>query len=75
MRTTVTALADRLRTEADAWEYMESLRWPNGPVCPKCNGTDVALIRPKNGVSRRASGGCMSERRTWNCRECRRMGL
>ncbi|HAM01606.1 MAG TPA: hypothetical protein DCQ30_05180 [Acidimicrobiaceae bacterium] len=34
-------LADRLRTEADAWEFLEQLRWPNGVACPKCHGSDV----------------------------------
>jgi transposase-like protein len=72
MRTTVTALTDRLRTEADAWEFMEQLRWPNGPVCPACHGSDVYLVVPKNGVSRRTVSGSMSQRRTWNCRPCRR---
>jgi len=72
MRTTVTALTDRLRTEADAWEFLEELRWPNGPKCPACHGTDVYLIQPKNGTSRRTSSGSMSQRRTWNCRPCKR---
>lgn len=72
MRTTVTALADRLRSGADAWAFLEELRWPNGPSCPRCDGSDVYLIVPKNGVSRRTSSGSMSERRTWQCRPCRR---
>ena len=72
MRTTVTALADRLRSEADAWEFLEELRWPGGVECPKCHGSDVYLVKPKNGHSRRTSSGSMSERRTWNCRTCRR---
>jgi len=72
MRTTITALSDRLRTEADAWEFLEELRWPNGPICPNCHGSDVYLIVPKNGVSRRTVSGSMSQRRTWNCRPCRR---
>lgn len=44
------ALADKLRTEADAWEFLEKVRWPNGPVCPDYRGTDVQLIVPKNGI-------------------------
>lgn len=72
MRTTVIALAERLRTEADAWEFLEELRWPNGVICPKCHGSDVYLVVPRNGTSRRTSSGSMSERRTWNCRPCRR---
>ena len=72
MRTTVTELADRLRTEADAWAFLEELRWPNGPKCPTCHGRDVYLIIPKNGVSRRTTSGSQSQRRTWACRPCRR---
>lgn len=72
MRTTVSTLAQRLTSEAAAWEYLEGLRWPNGPICPTCNGSDVYLIVPKNGVSRRTVSGSMSERRTWACRPCRR---
>ena len=74
MRLTVTALSDRLRSEADAWEFLEELRWPSGVVCPTCHGSNVYLVVPKNGCSRRTVSGSMSERRTWNCRECRRTG-
>ena len=72
MRYTVTTLADRLRSEADAWEFLEELRWPKGIVCPTCHGSDVYLIKPRNGVSRRTVSGSMSQRRTWACRPCRR---
>ena len=41
MRLTVTALADKLQTEADAWKFLEDLRWPDGPTCPTCGGEDV----------------------------------
>lgn len=30
MGITVTALADRLQTEADAYKFLEELRWPTG---------------------------------------------
>jgi len=72
MKMTVTAIADKVRTEADAWKFLEDLRWPNGPICPNCHGADVYLIVPKNGVSRKTSSGSMSQRRTWNCRPCRK---
>ncbi len=74
MRMTVTTLSDRLRSEADAWVFLEELRWPNGPKCPTCHGQAVYLIVPKNGCSRRTVSGSMSERRTWNCRQCRKAG-
>jgi hypothetical protein len=35
---TVIQLADKLRTEADAYRYLEKLRWGDGqPVCPHCD--------------------------------------
>lgn len=64
-RLTVTQLADRLRTEADAYLYMEELRWPNGPVCPHCGHDDATFLNPANGVSRKTRTGAMSERRVW----------
>jgi transposase-like protein len=72
VKATLIALADQLRTEADAYEHLEGLRWPNGVVCPNCHGSDVYLIRPANGISRKATNGTMSQRRVWNCRPCRR---
>ena len=42
-----------------ATEFVANLRWPNGPVCPKCGGLEVGYI---------------STRRVWKCRhkECKR---
>jgi transposase-like protein len=71
-KTTVTSIAREIPTEAAAWVYLEEMRWPNGARCPKCSGQDVYLIVPDNGMSRRTSSGSMSERRTWNCRPCRK---
>ena len=70
---TITALAERLVTEADAYEYLEELRWPNGPSCQHCGSRQVALMVPKNGQSRLTSGGSTrSQRRVWQCRDCRK---
>jgi hypothetical protein len=33
------SLAPYFHDEAAAWELMESLRWPDGPVCPHCGET------------------------------------
>jgi transposase-like protein len=34
-------LTDPIFTDADkAREYLEAERWPNGPICPHCGGTD-----------------------------------
>jgi transposase-like protein len=40
-----------------AHNFFTQLRWPNGVICPACEGTDVAAIK---------------SRRIWQCRECRR---
>ena len=34
-------------SEEQAREYMESLRWPNGPVCPHCQSQDVTRLNGK----------------------------
>jgi transposase-like protein len=31
---------DRFTNEASARAYLESIRWPQGPVCPHCGGAD-----------------------------------
>lgn len=32
--------AARFTNEQAAREHLESIRWPNGPVCPHCGGTE-----------------------------------
>jgi transposase-like protein len=56
--------------EAAAWELMESLRWPDGPVCPHCGVVDQAtFLTPRDG-QRTTSTGNVSFRRTWKCQVC-----
>jgi transposase-like protein len=33
-------------------EYLEQLRWPTGPVCPKCDSKDIARIGGRESVLR-----------------------
>ena len=49
-------------TEEQAREYLEGLRWPDGPVCPHCQSTDVTRM---NGEAHRP--GCIQ----CNNSECR----
>jgi len=72
MPRTITALADRVRNEAEAYELLEQLRWGTRPVCAHCGTAHVVFIRPMNGESRRTRTGSMSPRRVWKCRECRK---
>ncbi len=62
-------------TNADAYRFLEALRWGEGePTCPRCDNRGAIYINPRNGVSRRTSNrdGVMSERRVWKCRTCRK---
>ena len=34
-------------SDAEARKYLESLRWPNGPVCPHCQSQDVTRMQGK----------------------------
>lgn len=42
---TLMAIMTRFSTEESAREYFESVRWPNGPVCPHCGNEDAARIQ------------------------------
>jgi transposase-like protein len=63
-------IAALIPTEAAAYQYMESLCWPDGPICPHCESPDATYIRPLNGVSRKTRTGADSERRGWRCCAC-----
>jgi transposase-like protein len=66
-------LADQLHTEADAYRYLERLRWGDRPVCPHCGSVDKHyFLKPANGRSRKTRTGANSERRVWKCGACRK---
>lgn len=66
-------LADRLRDEADAYKYLEELRWPDGvAVCAHCGNHGATYIEPTNGKSRATRTGTQSQRRVWRCLSCRK---
>src|SRR4051812_40686455 len=68
----VIALADRLRTEADAYLFVEQLRWHGVPVSPHCDHEGATYIEPLNGISRKTRTGAASQRRVWRCWSCRK---
>ena len=44
----------QFKCEADCWDYIFAVRWPNGFTCPKCESrkywlTELRLSRPKIG--------------------------
>lgn len=64
----LSTLAKQFSDEAHAWKLMESIRWPNGPVCPHCGNVERSyLLKP-----RKTRNGNISSRRLWKCRDCRR---
>ena len=71
-------LAKEIKSEADAYRYMESLRWPDGPVCPHCASRELHyFLTPKtkdaeNVAARKTTRGTMSQRRVWKCKSCRK---
>ena len=72
-RLSLIKLADQLRTEADAYEYLERLRWGDQPVCPHCGSDRKAyFLKPANGESRKTRTGSRSQRRVWKCADCRK---
>jgi transposase-like protein len=72
MQTTIASLSREISTEADAYSFLENLRWHGEARCPKCDSTDVHYIAPGNGVSATSAGGSQSERRVWKCHPCRK---
>lgn len=73
MSMNVFQLADRLRTEADAYKFLEELRWGDEQVCPHCGSVRKRyFLKPRNGGSRKTRTGSASERRVWRCADCRK---
>jgi transposase-like protein len=73
MSLNILQLADKLRTEADAYKFLENLRWSGEPVCPHCGSVDKHyFLTPKDGATRKTRTGSESQRRVWKCRACRK---
>jgi hypothetical protein len=71
---TVPQLANELRSEADAYKFLEDLRWNGRPWCPHCGATEPYFLTPANGTTRKTRNATVSERRVWKCRQgaCRK---
>jgi transposase-like protein len=52
---------ERFQDALKAAEYLESVRWPNGPVCPHCGESERQAYFLKN-----------QTRRLWKCAACRK---
>lgn len=69
----IPTLALSIRSEADAYEYLERLRWNGETVCPHCGEIGTAyFLKPSNGTSRATRTGSRSQRRVWKCKGCRK---
>lgn len=64
---TLIDLATQYSTEDSARTYFESIRWPNGPTCPRCGNADSSRIykRTANAESEVRPG-------LYKCAECQR---
>src|SRR5688572_23837526 len=51
--------------EKAAREFLEGLRWPDGPVCPHCNATGAYKLTAKPGSKKPVRPG------VYKCAECR----
>lgn len=74
MGLSIPQLATKLQSEADAYKFLEDLRWPKGePVCPHCGSVRKHyFLTPKNGAARKTRTGSLSQRRVWKCADCRK---
>ena len=51
------SLADELRTEADAYKWLEAKRWGDQPVCPHCGSIRKPyFLKAQNGGAQDAPG-------------------
>ena len=72
-RISIPALAKRVKTEGDAYAFLEELRWGDRPVCPHCGSVRKHyFLTPKAEAGRSTRRGKVSERRVWKCADCRR---
>jgi transposase-like protein len=56
--------APQFHDEASAYSYVESILWPDGPVCPHCGNCDRAKIGKLNGKTTR-----IGLRKCYECRQ------
>jgi len=50
----------------EAREFIEAIRWPDGPICPHCGENGAYTLKPKEGSKRPVRPG------VYKCKECRK---
>jgi transposase-like protein len=65
MEMDLVGLIQEIGDETNARRLLENLRWPNGPVCPRCGGEGYAL-KPKPDSKSPVRPG------VYKCRKCRK---
>jgi transposase-like protein len=60
-----------LRSETEAYLFMEDLRWHGHPICAHCGSKRVFYLNAQ-GSGRKTRTGTVSERRVWKCGDCRK---
>jgi transposase-like protein len=64
------SLAQHFSDEDKAREFIEKLRWPDGPVCPKCGELNNAYkLEPK--PAKEGGKGTHVRKGVWKCAGCR----
>ncbi len=58
---TFSVVDERFQEPLKAAEYLESIRWPNGPVCPHCGEAERKPYKLPH-----------KTRRLWKCAACRK---
>jgi hypothetical protein len=51
---------------------LESICWPNGPVCPHCSVIGHAYYLEPKGEGRKTRTGTISQSKVWKCGSCRK---
>jgi len=45
---TILEFQSRFATEEQCWNYLVTVRWPDGPVCPQCSAPAVGFVSTRN---------------------------
>src|SRR5579871_7047671 len=62
------SIAEQYNTEEKARQFFESMRWPNGPICPHCGVCNEAHRIPQTTKRKGAKG--RNRPGLWYCRAC-----